>query len=86
MLCPLRQRQRPCAAQAEAEKQRLEQKQRLARLAAAAGEGQPFQPRWFRQLPGGTQQGAGLVYQFTGGYWEARATGQLKGLGDDIFV
>ena len=75
----------PTPPQAEAEKQRLEHKQRLARQAAASGDAPPFRPRWFRQLPGGTQQGEGPVYQYAGGYWEARAAGQLKGMGDNIF-
>jgi hypothetical protein len=78
-------RRRP-GLQAEAEKQRLEHKQHLARQAAEAGEAAPFRPRWFTRGPGEQQPGDALVYSYGGGYWEAREQGRLAAMGDDIFA
>ncbi len=83
---------------ANAEKQRLEAKQRAARAAAEAGA--PLRPRWFEVLPAGEAAGAGggagggaaaarrprgadeLAFRYRGGYWEARAAGAWDGVRD----
>jgi hypothetical protein len=75
----------PTNLQAEAEKQRLEQKQRAVRQAAASGEAAPFRPRWFKRTPGEHQHGEALVFSYGGGYWEAREQGTLAASGDKIF-
>lgn len=58
---------------ANAEKQRLEKKQRQARKEAE--EGVPIEPRWFAHVPGATR-GEELTFKYGGGYWEARAAGR----------
>lgn len=70
--------------EANAEKQRLEHKQRAARRAADAGE--PLEPRWFEVLPGAS---AGkhrdmneLAFAYKGGYWEAREKKDWEGCRD----
>ena len=65
--------------QANAEKQRLEQKQRAARKAAERGD--PIEPRWFRHIPNATQ-GEQPAYEYSGGYWEARKKGDYDGCRD----
>ena len=65
--------------QANAEKQRLEQKQRAARKAAERGD--PIEPRWFRHIPNATQ-GEDPTYEYSGGYWEARKKGDYDGCRD----
>lgn len=67
------------ALQANAEKLRLEQKQRAARKAAE--EGAPLEPRWFARIPG-AQSGESLTYRYKGGYFEARAQGHFEGCRD----
>ena len=57
-------------AQANVEKQRLEQKQRAARKAADRGE--PIRPRWFRPVPGAVA-GEQQTFVYSGGYWCARS-------------
>jgi hypothetical protein len=60
-------------AEADAEKQRLEHKQRVARKRAAEAGGPP-PPRWFRaaQPPRhAPDAAAGAWYEYCGGYWEA---------------
>jgi len=59
--------------QANAEKQRLEVKQRAARKAAE--EGEPIRSRWFQPVPG-ARRGEQLAYRYEGGYWEAREAGR----------
>ena len=59
-------------AQANVEKQRLEQKQRAARKAADRGE--PIRPRWFRPVPGAVP-GEQQAYVYFGGYWCAARSG-----------
>jgi hypothetical protein len=93
LVCPTDSRLRPDQrllelgryAEANAAKQRLEERQRSARQRRTA----PPPPRWFRPAPpplGATaQQGGGgagdeLWFEFTGGYWEAHAARQ--GWGD----
>ena len=49
-----------CHHQANAEKQRLETKQRAARKAADRGD--PIRPRWFEPIPG-TAQGEALCFR-----------------------
>lgn len=58
---------------ANAEKQRLEKKQRAARKAAE--EGVPIRPRWFTERPD-AQRGEQLAFEYAGGYWESRAAGK----------
>jgi Oxysterol-binding protein len=58
--------------QANAEKQRLEKKQRKARKEAE--EGVPIKPRWFQPVPG-AKRGEALSFKYQGGYWESRAEG-----------
>ncbi len=62
-------------AAANAQKQRLEEKQRAARARAASAGGPP-PPRWFRRAepPAALAEDAkGLWYEYAGGYWEAAA-------------
>jgi hypothetical protein len=69
---------------ANAEKLRLEQKQRAARKQLEAGE--RATPRWFRRLEAG-EVGEGKdvpQYVYVGGYWEARASGTWENV-KDIF-
>eukprot|EP00239_Pterosperma_sp_CCMP1384_P003102 CAMPEP_0197851626 /NCGR_PEP_ID=MMETSP1438-20131217/18476_1 /TAXON_ID=1461541 /ORGANISM="Pterosperma sp., Strain CCMP1384" /LENGTH=824 /DNA_ID=CAMNT_0043465293 /DNA_START=243 /DNA_END=2717 /DNA_ORIENTATION=+ len=57
---------------ANAEKQRLEEKQRAARKKTESGE--KAEPRWFKRRPE-TKDSAGndqILYDYVGGYWEAR--------------
>ena len=65
---------------ANAEKVRLEEKQRAVRKAreaeaeAAALNGQPYegyQPTWFKKVVD-EQNGGKLIYAYQGGYWEAK--------------
>ncbi|KAK9809121.1 hypothetical protein WJX72_009685 [[Myrmecia] bisecta] len=65
--------------QANAEKQRLETKQRAARKAAERGD--PIVPRWFEPIPG-VAAGEGLTYRYKGGYFEARKAGVYEGCRD----
>lgn len=58
--------------QANAEKQRLEKKQRAARKEAE--EGVPIHPRWFSPVPDAVR-GEALAFKYAGGYWESRARG-----------
>lgn len=64
--------------QANAQKQRLETKQRATRAAADAGE--LMKPKWFTAK--GTRMGEGIVYEYSGGYWEKRAAGDWSGCRD----
>eukprot|EP00160_Parvularia_atlantis_P016263 Unigene5076_Nuclearia_a/m.15566 Unigene5076_Nuclearia_a/g.15566 ORF Unigene5076_Nuclearia_a/g.15566 Unigene5076_Nuclearia_a/m.15566 type:complete len:290 (+) Unigene5076_Nuclearia_a:1516-2385(+) len=57
--------------QAEAEKARLEDKQRVWRREMEAAR-QTWQPRWFEQRDG--------EFRYKGGYWEAREARQLRAL------
>lgn len=70
--------------EANAEKQRLEHKQRAARRAADRGD--PIRPRWFTVLPaasaGAKREAHELAFQYNGGYWEARAEGRYDGCRD----
>ena len=76
--------------EANAEKQRLEHKQRAARKAAE--EGVPLKPRWFTinqeqiRLNGSTRghhvSSKELCFVFTGEYWRARAQGEFEGVRD----
>jgi oxysterol-binding protein 1 len=61
-------------AQANAEKQRLEKKQRKARKEAE--EGVPIRPRWFQPVPN-AKRGDELTFKYQGGYWEQRAAGKF---------
>ncbi|DBA86398.1 TPA: hypothetical protein ACH3X2_005620 [Trebouxia sp. C0005] len=65
--------------QANSEKQRLEVKQRAARK--AADEGVPLKPRWFSKVPNSVP-GETPAFQYAGGYWEARKTGNWEGCRD----
>lgn len=65
--------------QANAEKQRLEQKQRRARKEAE--EGKPIHSRWFRPVPG-AKRGEELSFVHTGEYWQERAAGRWTGCRD----
>jgi hypothetical protein len=65
--------------QANAEKLRLETKQRAARKAAERGE--PIRPRWFTPVPGSVP-GRDLAYKYKGGYFEARETGHWPDVRD----
>ena len=64
--------------QANAEKLRLETKQRAARK--AADQGVPIKPRWFRQ--NNVPIGQGLAFEYSGGYWESRDKGKFEGCRD----
>lgn len=65
--------------EANAEKQRLEEKQRAARKALE--QGVKIKPRWFEARPD-AELGRDLVYSFTGDYWEARDKGDFSGVRD----
>jgi hypothetical protein len=96
-VCPTDSRLRPDQrlleqgryGEANAAKQRLEERQRAARQRRTA----PPPPRWFRPAPpplgAAAQQGGGggeeLWYEFTGGYWEAHAARQGWGDAPRIF-
>ena len=58
---------------ANAEKQRLERKQRAAR--AAADRGEQIRPRWFERVNEGKSPGEAPLYRFTGEYWRCREAG-----------
>lgn len=58
---------------ANAEKQRLERKQRAAR--AAADRGEQIRPRWFETVNEGSAPGEAPLYRFTGEYWRCRELG-----------
>eukprot|EP00898_Chlorokybus_atmophyticus_P008225 jgi/Chlat1/8403/Chrsp80S07909 len=62
--------------EANAEKQRLENKQRKARAQADAGE--VWNPRWFKR----TKEGNGNQFEYAGGYWEARTAHKWDGIRD----
>lgn len=64
--------------QANAEKLRLETKQRAARK--AADQGVPIKPRWFKQND--VPIGQGLAFEYAGGYWESREAGKFDGCRD----
>ena len=63
-----------------AKKTRLEEKQRAVRKAAEQ-EKDPLPPRWFKRVSGGAG-GQAAMYNFTGGYWQARKTGNWSGCRD----
>uniref|UniRef100_A0A1D1ZMT1 PH domain-containing protein n=1 Tax=Auxenochlorella protothecoides TaxID=3075 RepID=A0A1D1ZMT1_AUXPR len=65
--------------EANAEKQRLEHKQRAARKAAERGD--PIRPRWFEHVPS-AKPGEEPAYRYKGGYWEAREAGTFEGCRD----
>eukprot|EP00850_Spirogloea_muscicola_P023415 SM000354S13410 [mRNA] locus=s354:37052:41462:- [translate_table: standard] len=58
--------------EANSEKLRLEQRQRVARKAQEAG----WEPRWFKK------QGPHGTFTYQGGYWEAREHGDWSGCAD----
>eukprot|EP00850_Spirogloea_muscicola_P022927 SM000318S12229 [mRNA] locus=s318:64323:65047:- [translate_table: standard] len=58
--------------EANSEKLRLEQRQRVARKAQEAG----WEPRWFKK------QGPHGTFTYQGGYWEARERGDWSGCAD----
>ncbi|KAF9437806.1 hypothetical protein BGZ76_011048 [Entomortierella beljakovae] len=61
---------------ADEEKLRVEQKQRDRRKEMEAN-GQPWEVRWFeRRADAQTDDPEGQTWQYKGGYWEARETGQ----------
>jgi len=64
--------------QANAEKLRLETKQRAARK--AADQGVPIKPRWFKK--NNVEMGEGLAFEYAGGYWESRKAGNFEGCRD----
>lgn len=66
--------------QAKAEKKRLEVKQRAVRKAAEEQK-DPLDPRWFKKVPNG-KAGESAMYEYTGGYWDARKNGNWKGCRD----
>ncbi len=70
---------RGVSLQANAEKQRLEQKQRAARQAAE--EGEALEPRWFEKVQG-ARPGEQPTFSYKGGYFEARAAGKYDGCRD----
>ena len=63
-------------AQANAEKKRLEVKQRAVRKAAEQRR-DPLEPVWFERLPNSTA-GETAMYRYKGDYWEARKTGDWQ--------
>ena len=63
-------------AQANAEKKRLEVKQRAVRKAAEQRK-DPLDPVWFERLPNSTA-GETAMYRYKGDYWEARKTGDWQ--------
>ncbi|GMH33586.1 hypothetical protein BSKO_01420 [Bryopsis sp. KO-2023] len=65
--------------EANAEKQRLEHKQRAARKAAE--EGEPIRPRWF-EYKESAKQGEEMIFKYKGGYWESRDRGNFEGCRD----
>jgi hypothetical protein len=65
--------------QANAEKQRLEKKQRRARKEAE--EGKPLHPRWFQPVNNAVR-GEHLSYAFTGEYWQQQEQGKFTGCRD----
>lgn len=66
--------------QANAEKKRLEVKQRAVRKAAEQSH-DPLEPRWFQELPN-SKAGETAMYDYKGGYWEARKLGDWQGCRD----
>jgi hypothetical protein len=64
--------------QANAEKLRLETKQRAARK--AADQGVPIKPRWFKKND--VAMGEGLAFEYVGGYFESRKAGHFEGCRD----
>lgn len=65
--------------QANAEKQRLEIKQRKARKEAEMGV--PLEPRWFEKVPDAVP-GETPAFVYKGGYWESRKQGRWDGCRD----
>ena len=65
--------------QANAEKQRLEVKQRKARKEAE--QGAPIEARWFNRVPNAVP-GEQAAFVYKGGYWEARKQGRWEGCRD----
>ena len=65
--------------QANAEKQRLEIKQRKARKEAEMGV--PLEPRWFEKVPNAVP-GETPAFVYKGGYWESRREGRWEGCRD----
>ena len=59
--------------QANAEKKRLEVKQRAVRKAAEQNN-DPLEPQWFWKLPNSVA-GQTAMYTYKGGYWQSRKTG-----------
>ena len=66
--------------QANAEKKRLEVKQRAVRKAAEQNQ-DPLEPRWFQKIHNGVA-GKSAMYTYKGGYWEARKAGDWTGCRD----
>lgn len=66
--------------QANAEKKRLEVKQRAVRKTAEQNN-DPLEARWFQKVPGSVA-GETAMYTYKGGYWEARKTGNWDGCRD----
>lgn len=62
--------------QANAQKKRLEVKQRAVRKAAEQNK-DPLEPIWFEQIPKGVA-GETAMYKYKGGYWEARKSGNWE--------
>lgn len=62
--------------QANAEKKRLEVKQRAVRKAAEQNK-DPLEPIWFEKIPKGVA-GETAMYKYKGGYWEARKNGNWE--------
>lgn len=62
--------------QANAEKKRLEVKQRAVRKAAEQNK-DPLEPMWFKRIPKGVA-GETAMYKYKGGYWEARKNGNWE--------
>lgn len=65
--------------QANAEKQRLEIKQRKARKEAEMGV--PLEPRWFEKVSNAVP-GETPAFVYKGGYWESRREGRWEGCRD----
>ena len=63
-------------AQANVEKERLENKQRMERQRRVAAGEAPQQPRWFEPVPARTDDELPR-WRYRGGYWEARESGSF---------
>ena len=67
--------------QANEEKDRLEEKQRMTRSARVAQGLPPCTARWFEQVPS-RHDGELPRWRYKGGYWEARETRKWEGIPD----